>query len=87
MNADIAKLYDCVGTGIPNPVPAYLETLGESSKAHELDDIQDFFRDVNGADSPNIDISSMPDSEPDSEPEFVSEITDDWIAGIEGEFI
>ena len=79
MNADIAKLYDCVGTGIPNPVPAYLETLGESSKAHELDDIQDFFRDVNGADSPNIDISSMPDSEPDSEPEFVSETTDDWI--------
>ena len=54
LSEDIAKLYDCVGTGIPNPVPAYLETLGESSKAHELDDIRDFFVGVNGTDSPNV---------------------------------
>ena len=64
LSEDIAKLYDCVGTSIPNPVPAYLETLGESSKTHELEDIRDFFNDVNGSDKPNVNVNPTVESKP-----------------------
>ena len=64
LSEDIAKLYDCVGTGIPNPVPAYLETLGESSKTHELENIRDFFNDVNGSGAPNVNVNPTVESKP-----------------------
>ena len=64
MKSDIAKLYDCVKRGIPNPVPVYLNSICKSSEDHDLEDLHDFFADVNGADSPNIELDTVPVSEP-----------------------
>ena len=41
-----------------------METLGESSKTHELENIRDFFNDVNGSGAPNVNVNPTVESKP-----------------------